>query len=217
MADVLEILKRVGAILTDDHFVGTSGRHMPVYINKDALYPHTNETAEICRQLALAHRGRIIDAVASPVLGGVILSQWTAYHLAALYGEDVAAVYVEKTAHGGLAFTRGYDKLVMSRNVLAVEDTVATGGSLKKLIAAVRDAGGTVSAAAVIVNRIPREITSATLGVPFQALVDFPVPTYDASDCPLCARGIPVNIAVGHGAKFMEEKGLEKQQRRAEK
>ena len=47
MNEALELLKQTKAILTDDHFVGTSGRHMSVYINKDALYPHTEATSQI--------------------------------------------------------------------------------------------------------------------------------------------------------------------------
>ena len=37
MNEVINILKRVGVITTDSHFVATSGRHTPTYLNKDAL------------------------------------------------------------------------------------------------------------------------------------------------------------------------------------
>ncbi|HBU21471.1 TPA: phosphoribosyltransferase, partial [Candidatus Beckwithbacteria bacterium] len=37
MNDVVAILKRIGAVITNDHFVYTSGKHGEVYINKDAL------------------------------------------------------------------------------------------------------------------------------------------------------------------------------------
>ena len=36
MTDIISILKKVGALLTDDHFVGTSGRHLDTYINKSS-------------------------------------------------------------------------------------------------------------------------------------------------------------------------------------
>ncbi len=35
--NIVSLLKKVGAILTDDHFVYTSGKHGSVYINKDFL------------------------------------------------------------------------------------------------------------------------------------------------------------------------------------
>jgi orotate phosphoribosyltransferase len=204
--NVVEVLKSVGAILTDSHFVGTSGRHMAVYVNKDVLYPHTKETSAVCEEIALRHKDIEVDAVASPVLGGIILSQWVAYHLSRLKGKEVCAVYAEKTSEGGLAFTRGYDQFVKGKNVLVVEDTVATGGSLKKMLGVVRAAGGNIAAAAVMVNRVPEEINSQTLGVPFSALVELPTPTYDAAECPLCKAGVPVNPAVGHGKKFLAQK-----------
>lgn len=45
--NIISILKRTNAIVTDDHFVYTSGKHGSVYINKDAIYPHTNESSTI--------------------------------------------------------------------------------------------------------------------------------------------------------------------------
>src|SRR3989338_8246250 len=53
---IIKILKNVGAILTDDHFVYTSGKHGSVYINKDFLYPHTKETSHIGRMFAEKYR-----------------------------------------------------------------------------------------------------------------------------------------------------------------
>ena len=38
-----------------------------------------------------------IDTVAAPALGGIILSQWTAYHLSELKGKEILGVYTEKT------------------------------------------------------------------------------------------------------------------------
>ena len=43
-SEIVQILKKIGAVITGDHFVYTSGKHGSVYINKDALYPHTKET-----------------------------------------------------------------------------------------------------------------------------------------------------------------------------
>ncbi len=38
---IMQIFSSVGAIVTNSHFVYTSGRHSSIYINKDALYAHT--------------------------------------------------------------------------------------------------------------------------------------------------------------------------------
>ena len=81
MPDIITILKQVGAVITDSHFVYTSGKHGSVYINKDALYPHTQETSQVGKMMAEKYQHRTVDVIVGPALGGIILSQWTAYHL----------------------------------------------------------------------------------------------------------------------------------------
>ena len=69
MAKVVDILRKIGAVITDDHFVYTSGKHGSVYINKDALYPHTAETSEVCRIMAEIFKDKEVEAVVGPALG----------------------------------------------------------------------------------------------------------------------------------------------------
>ena len=206
MGRVLDILKQTQAVITDSHFVLTSGKHSSTYINKDALYPHTGQTSEICRLFADAVKDLEIHAVIGPALGGIILSQWTAHHLTKLKGKEVFAVYSEKTADGGQAITRGYERFVRKRNVVVVEDLVSTGRSARKVVEAVQSAGGQVVAVVVMVNRNPKEVTSEFFGAPFFTLETFEVEAYEEADCPLCKSGVPVNTTVGHGKKYLENK-----------
>jgi orotate phosphoribosyltransferase len=202
--DILSILKGVGAILTDNHFVLTSGKHSPIYINKDAVYPHTQETSKIGKLFAEKFKDTDIDVVAAPALGGIILSQWTAYHLSVLKKKDILGVYTEKTPEKNQIFTRGYDMQVKGKKVLVIEDLTATGGSVKKVVDSVRAVGGEVVAVCVMVNRDPINITSETIGAPFSSLGVFPVEAYEEADCPLCKKGVPINTTVGHGKKYLE-------------
>lgn len=50
--EVLQILGKVGAVIADSHIVYTSGKHGTAYVNKDAVYPHTKETSDLCRAIA---------------------------------------------------------------------------------------------------------------------------------------------------------------------
>ncbi len=136
--NVIEILEKVGAILKNDHFIGTSGLHLDTYLNKDALYPHTEETSEVCKMFAEKYKDKNIDTVVAPALGGIILSQWTAYHLTKMCDREVVGVYTEKTPEGGQIFTRGYDSYIKGKNVLVLEDNVLTGGSVKKVVDVVK-------------------------------------------------------------------------------
>ena len=205
MKDIISILKNVGAIFEKSHFVGTSGLHFATYINKDFLYPHTKETSQICRILAEKFRDADVEVVVGPALGGIILSQWTAFHLSEICGREVSAVYTEKTPENGQIFTRGYENFVKGKKVLIVEDIVTTGGSLLKTIKAAQDAGGNIVSACAMVNK-NKDIKENLSGVPFYALSNLFVSTYEASACPLCQNGVPVNTTVGHGKKFLESK-----------
>ncbi len=204
--DVIQLLKKTKAIIIDSHFVGTSGRHMSVYINKDALYPHTKETSQIGKLFAEKYKDQDVDVVAAPALGGIILSTWTAFHLSQLKEKEILGIYTEKTTDKNQIFTRGYDKLVKGKNVLVIEDLTTTGGSVKKVVDSVRTAGGNVIGACVMVNKDSNLVTSETIGAPFSSLAVLETASYEEKDCPLCKKGIPINTTVGHGKKYLEEK-----------
>ncbi|MEK7084290.1 MAG: phosphoribosyltransferase family protein [Patescibacteria group bacterium] len=211
--EVLTILQSVGAVLLNGHFVGTSGRHLEGYINKDALYPHTKFSSRIGELFAHQYAEMDIDVVAAPAIGGTILSQWTAYHLSILKQKEVLSVYTEKdtgttasAAESRQIFRRGYESYVKGKNVLAIEDLTTTGVSLQKLIEAVQKAGGNVIAASVMVNRDPDTVTEKTFGVPFIPLAELRIRSFEEQECPMCKNGMPVNISVGHGKKYLEKK-----------
>lgn len=199
MKDVISILKSVGAIVSDSHFVGTSGRHMDTYITKDALFPHVNDVAQVCGMFAEKNKNLDIDVVAAPALGGIILAQGVAYELSKIKNKEVLAVFTEKTIDNDQVFTRGYDNYVKGKKVLVLEDLVTTGGSVKKVIASVKKAGGDVVAVSVMVNKNPKEINADTFGVLFNSLGELEVETYKKEECLLCKNNVPMNTRFGHG------------------
>jgi orotate phosphoribosyltransferase len=207
--DVISTLKKVGAVLTNDHFVYTSGKHGSVYVNKDAVYPHTKETSAICKLIAEKFQHKRIEAVAAPALGGIILSQWTAHWLSKLTGKVVLGVYTEKDEQKNQIFTRGYGRLVKGKRVLVLEDLTTTGGSVRKVVDTVKSAGGNVIAVAVMVNRDPENVTSKVVGAPFFALSVLKAEAFDEATCPLCKKRIPVNTMVGHGIKFLAQRSVQ--------
>ena len=94
--EALEILQRVGAVITDSHIVYTSGRHGADYINKNALYTHTRETSLLCLSMAEMCDVERIETVVGPATGGIILAQWVAHHLAVMNSKEVYAVFAAK-------------------------------------------------------------------------------------------------------------------------
>jgi orotate phosphoribosyltransferase len=210
---ILDILKITRAVITDSHIVYTSGKHGSIYINKDAVYLHTKAASKIGKLFAEKFKNRKIDVVVAPAVGGTILSQWTAYHLSLLNKREVLSAYTEKDK-GTLAsasdseqiFRRGYDKIVKNKRVLVVEDLTTTGVSVKKVVEAVKKAVGKVIAVCVMVNRDPKNVTSKIIGAPFSALGILRAEAFEEDKCPLCRQGIPINTAVGHGAKYLMDK-----------
>jgi orotate phosphoribosyltransferase len=204
------ILRDAGAMLSDDHYVYISGQHGSGWIDKDAVYPHTQATATLGRLIAEAVGDRRIDVVCGPATGGLILAQWTAHHLGALavvgeHGDDHDGL-THPQARRPFVLRRGYERLVPGRQVLVVDDVVNTGFSIRGSIEAVRAHGGEVSAAAAVVNRGALE--PAAIGVDeLRCVTDIRLDSWPAADCPLCARGVPVNTEYAHGADYVAAGG----------
>lgn len=202
---VKQIFESTGAIITEDHIVYTSGRHGTAYVNKDAVYPHTQETSELCEMLAQDLKDRRAEVVAAPAVGGVILSQWTAFHLGKLTGKEVLAVFAEKQEDGSFAFGRGYGDLIRGKRVLVVEDVLTTGGSVKKVVEVVRNMGGEVIGLGVLCNRgqvKPEDVG----GVEINALINVQMDSWPEQECPLCEANVPINTTVGKGREFLARK-----------
>jgi orotate phosphoribosyltransferase len=189
-----EELFRASGALREGHFQLKSGRHGDAYVEKFAVLADPAATTELVSFWVAQVRGAAtsgdaqgarppVDLVAGPTTGGIILAHEVARQL------GVRAVYAEREdGKSGRVFRRGF-QLARGERVLVVDDIMTTGGSVQETIAAVRAAGGTVVATAVLVDRSGG---AAQLGVPLHALWALDIPTYDADRCPLCAGGVPL-------------------------
>jgi len=205
--EILDLLEKKEAVITNSHIVYTSGRHGSTYFNKDAIYPHTHEVSKICLAIAEHFIHKDIQAVVAPAIGGVILSQWIAFHLSQLPGMEVLALYAEKAEDNtSFILKRGYDKLIKGKNVLVVEDVLTTGNSAKKVVEAAKKAETHIVGVAVLCNR--GKVNKKDLGdVPkLFSLIDIDLESWDEDSCPLCEQGIPVNMSVGKGREFLLKK-----------
>jgi len=206
---IMQTLADVGAIITDSHVVYTSGRHGTAYVNKDALFLHPRVIEQLSGTMAQAYNADEIDVVAGPTVGGVILSQWIAWHLTVRRtdGGETLAVFAEEEGEGDARrriFKRGYDLQLPGKRVAVVEDILTTGGSARKVIAAVREMGGQVIGLSAICNR--GGITAADMDdIPIHALTSVTLESWPATDCPMCQAGVPVNTQVGKGRAFLAE------------
>lgn len=208
------VLRDSDAILTGDHFVYVTGEHGDGWIDKDAIFPHTDRISRLAELLAEAVAGREIDVVCGPATGGLVVSQWTAHHLGTLsvfcdHGKEEG--YHPATAAPGplrppFVLKRGYDRLVDGRRVLVVDDVVNTGESVTETAEAVRGAGGEIVAVAALCTRGNASASEVGCG-DFVYLTEVRIPSWPADECRLCRNGVPVNTRYAHGADFLAAQG----------
>lgn len=194
-------MESCGGLITNDHFVYASGEHGSGWIAKDILNIDPARPQELSDMLAGAVRDAGIDAdvVCGPAVGGVICAQFTALRL------GWECVFAERTADGeGFELRRRYDQFVAGKRVLLVDDIINTGFSTGLVAQAIREAGGEVVAVATWINR--GNVGAEAFGVDhFIALDEVHLPSIPASECPLCASGVPVNTDYAHGREFVSE------------
>lgn len=179
--ETIDIFRKTG-VLMDGHFLLTSGRHSPQFLQcSQALqFPEVGE--RLGRALAELFAGDHIETVVGPAMGGVIL----AYEIARAVG--ARAIYAEKVEGEGFALRRGF-AVEPGERVLLVEDALTTGGSVRRVLDLVRRLGASPVGIGVLIDRSNGRVD---LGLPLRALVRLSIESYDPEDCPLCRAGVPL-------------------------
>ena len=202
-----EELFRASGAFRDGHFLLKSGRHGDAYVEKFAVLSDPEVTSELCGYWAARVRGDgdgpLVDLVAGPTTGGVILAFETARQLGtrSIFAEEV------RDADGGThrEFRRGFT-IVPGERILLVDDILTTGGSLLAMIPAVEALGGEIVECVVLVDRSGgrASLTSPTTGrtYPLRALWQLDLPTYEPGPdtCPRCEAGHPLYAPGSTGA-----------------
>lgn len=180
--EVLQEFAAAGA-LKHGHFILSSGRHSPVFLQKALVFMDPARTEKLCRALVQKVRAAnlgALDAIVSPAVGGLIPGYETARHL------HLPAMYVERE-QGRFALRRGF-ALAPGARVLIVEDIVTTGVSSRECIAAVRALGADVRAEACLIDRSGGK---AETGVPLIALAQVDFPSFAEDELPPELAAIP--------------------------
>jgi orotate phosphoribosyltransferase len=204
-----EALFRSSGAFRDGHFLLKSGRHGDAYVEKFQVLQDPAATSELCGFMAAHGRGgdgeAIVDLVAGPTTGGIILAFETARQLGvrSLFAEEVRAD--DGSLHR--EFRRGF-RIEPGERVLLVDDILTTGGSLVAMLPAVEAMGGEIVECVVLVDRSGgrASVTSPSSGrvYPLRALWQLDLPTYEPgpATCPRCADGTPLHApgSTGTGA-----------------
>ena len=201
-----QLFKDSGA-LKEGHFLLKSGRHSERYLEKFLVLQDTAATSELCGFWAAQYRNPdgspMVDLVAGPTTGGVVLAFETARQLGlrSIFAEEV------KDADGNTRreFRRGFS-IAPGERVLLVDDILTTGGSLLAMLPAVESFGGEIVGCAVMADRsgglAALESPATRRSYPLSALWQLQLPTYEPGPetCPACKSGVPLHAPGSTGA-----------------
>ncbi len=186
-AEAHTLLRDCGALL-EGHFLLSSGRHSGKYIEKFRILEQPRLTERLAQEMAAGFKDESVALVAGLSTGGALIAHEVAKALQCCF------LFAERVS-GQLMLRRGF-RIDRGARVLVVEDVLTTGASVQELINLLRDEGGQVVGVACLVQR-----GEPHLDIPFFALMRLPLETYPPDDCPLCARGIPLEA---RGSRFQE-------------
>jgi orotate phosphoribosyltransferase len=188
MGDTISLLKESGAML-EGHFLLSSGRHSDRYFQCAKLLQYPDKAASALAPVADRIKadiasGRIaLDAVAGPAMGGIIV----AYELGRLLG--LPAFFTERDDGGAMSLRRGFE-IQAGMRILIAEDVVTTGKSSGECASVLEALGAKIAALACVVDR--RAAGAADINWPFYPAAALSAANWDAADCELCKKGIPV-------------------------
>ena len=177
--DVLCLLQEHGAIL-EGHFVMPSGFHSQTYIQTTLLMQHPNLAQKIAGALSEKFT-KPADVVMALTPSDSILAQ----EVARVRG--VRAIFASKDDNGQMSLKHSFN-IKAGENVLIVDDVAVSGRKINQAIELVGKLGGNVIGVGVIVDR---SMGYLPLTVPLRALLSYPMQTFSAKECPLCAAKIP--------------------------
>lgn len=177
--EILQIFEELGVLQTG-HFQLTSGLHSEQYMQCARLFEYPQMAGKIVETL-ISLLPKEIETVIAPAIGGITVG----YELARILG--CRFIFAERQG-GQMVFRRGFT-LKSGEKVLAVEDVVTTGGSVKEVVDLAKEYGAEILGVAAIVDRSQGK---ANFGVPFYPLESLQITVYQPEDCPLCMAGVPL-------------------------
>lgn len=173
------LLNSAGALL-DGHFVLSSGLHSARYLQCAKLLEDPRRAELLGAAIARKFDGQMLDVVASPALGAVLIGHEVARAAGCRF------IFAERV-EGAATFRRGF-QLNPGERAVVVEDVITTGGSTREVVELLRAVRVDIRGVAAIIDRSGGQ---AEFNVPLVSLLQLDVPTWKPENCPLCKQGVP--------------------------
>ena len=179
--DVLQVFLDTRALL-NGHFELRSGLHSDQFFQCAKVLQHPRIAARLCEALVAKLRREVaglhVDGVIAPAMGGLFVGHEVAKAL------DVVSIFAEKQ-DGVLVLRRGFD-IPKGASYVVAEDVITRGGRVQETIDIVKQAGATVAAILVLVDR---SAGTVVFDYPTYSLLNLVPKIWEPADCPLCAAG----------------------------
>ena len=143
---LIKILKE-NKVFEKGHFVLASGKESDYYVNMKKAITNPEILKTIAELISEKIEGENIDKIAGPALGAVPIA------VASSLNTKIPLLMIRKEKKGYGTSKQIEGELNTGDNVIVVEDVTTTGGSLLKAIKVIKDNGGIVKRAFVVVDR----------------------------------------------------------------
>lgn len=173
--EVLNVFRDAGALL-EGHFILSSGRRSPVFLQKALVFSQPELSEKLCAALArqITEKFGKITVVTGPAVGGII----PGYELARQLG--ARAMFAERNEDDVLIYKRGFEFNEDDR-ILLMEDIVTTGKSFRETVEALKSHPGELVGGGCIIDRSNGK---AEVGTKLISLAAFDFPDYAPDDLP---------------------------------
>jgi orotate phosphoribosyltransferase len=179
--EILDALEEAGAVRRG-HFKLTSGLHSDTYIQTALVLEHPYMTKAMASAGAERFQRDDVDVVISPAVGAIVFGYAVADQLGARF------IYAERE-RGKMRLRRNF-AVEPGEKAVVVEDVVTTGSSVAEVVELVKKAGGEVLGVISLVDRGGEKAFCAPV---YNPVLTFELVAYDPADCPMCAKGLPID------------------------
>jgi orotate phosphoribosyltransferase len=182
------------------HFRLESGHHGDLWLDLELLCLHPEPIRRLAAQLAQRIAPHDVEAVCGPLIEGAFVALTVAADLGVPFG------YSERSADGrseGLfpkeyRVPRALRGELRGKRVALVNDVINAGSAVRGTFADLERCGATpiaIGALAVLGSSAAR--FAADKGVALESLESLPNSIWTPTECPLCARGVPLSADGG--------------------
>lgn len=203
--EVMKVFEDTGCFIKG-HFVFSHGEHSDIFLDGERTSRDPRIASALGLEIAKRFQDEGIGVVIGPKTGGIVPSQWVAYHLGLLIDRKIMSLYTEKRGNAH-SLRIGDRELVNRQRVLVVDDVATTWSTVVKTAQAVMDHGGSVVGGAVYWQRKTDVMPDTAIVPRVEALVRRILTSSSSEDeCELCKKCIEINTDYGHGANFLKSK-----------